>query len=80
MGNQKFKEEHKKLGLCLSCSEPVYRNGSYCKKHSFSNARATNEYYKRNRERLVAELREKRKRKKEEANVETPNEENAEEL
>lgn len=44
MGNKKFKETHLAMGLCLFCCQPVYRGGRLCKKHTFSNAAATNRY------------------------------------
>ena len=65
MGNAKYRSKHRTNGLCLYCSEPVYRNGQFCKKHSFSHAKSSGDYYQRNQQRVLAKLRERRRLEKE---------------
>ena len=33
MGNKKYKEDHKKKGLCVDCSEPAVVGKTRCEKH-----------------------------------------------
>jgi hypothetical protein len=45
MGNQKYKQKHRELGLCVDCSEKVYPDHSRCLVHMRSNARYSAKYY-----------------------------------
>ena len=40
MGDNKYKQKHRELGLCLDCSEPVYRFGQWCLKHTRSHMKS----------------------------------------
>lgn len=62
MGNAAYKKRHKELGLCRDCSEPVYKNSSFCKKHCFEHAEKANNYYTKNKEKVLIKLTVKRLR------------------
>jgi hypothetical protein len=45
MGSAKYKENHKKRGLCIYCSEKA-EHGHFCNKHAYSHNMAARNYYK----------------------------------
>ena len=50
MRRLEFKRSHKAKGLCYDCSEPVYRGGTRCFKHTLSHRDAQHKYYVKHRE------------------------------
>lgn len=60
MGNAAYKKRHKELGLCRNCSEPVYKNSNFCKKHCFEHAEKAGNYYKDHKEKVLIKLSVKR--------------------
>ena len=48
MGNQKYKLLHKKLGLCVDCSEQAIPFETRCAKHSWNLKQQHNRWYKNN--------------------------------
>ena len=54
MGNNKYKQRHKDLGLCVNCSEPKHRENQLCLKHirsrKISNYTCRMKYILKNRE------------------------------
>jgi len=44
MGDKAYKDLHRKLGLCLNCSDPVYKNRTLCLKHLRTNVIAQRKY------------------------------------
>ena len=53
MGNAKYKNSHKQLGLCTDCSEPVFANGTRCLKHLRTHREYGRSEVNRKRDRLV---------------------------
>jgi len=48
MGNSKYKQKHRELGLCENCSAPVYRDRILCLKHIRSKNKSSKQYYVNN--------------------------------
>jgi uncharacterized OB-fold protein len=53
MGNQKYKEKHRKMGLCENCSRPAYPDRRYCLKHLRSHARSQRIYEAKNKQAVL---------------------------
>lgn len=48
MGDKKYKQKHKELGLCSNCSNPVYADYSKCLKHIISGNKNSKKYRNKN--------------------------------
>ena len=50
MGNNKYKEQHKRLGLCVECSRPAILGTLRCLIHTKTNSDRSNSNYKKRRQ------------------------------
>jgi protein-arginine kinase activator protein McsA len=50
VGNAKYKQRHRELGLCVDCSEPAYPENSRCLKHGRNRNAYTARHYLENLE------------------------------
>jgi len=64
VGNQKYKQKHRELGLCVDCSRPVHPGYIRCGIHAHSMRVATRNYYLKNRDTIKKRIRELKKRYK----------------
>ena len=55
MGDKKYKDRHRELGLCVSCSEKAVQGRSLCEKHLKTNLIATEKYKRNNRDKYLAQ-------------------------
>jgi len=62
MGNQAYKQLHRETGLCIYCSEPVYKGYSRCLKHIRSHAVGGAKAYLNNKDRWDARSRANKER------------------
>jgi hypothetical protein len=66
MGDQKYKQKHRELGLCIDCSEPVYRGHLCCLKHKRARNNRDVLYRLKNHSReRIADKKRKNKRRQE---------------
>lgn len=66
MGNNKYKQRHREMGLCSCCSEPVVPGMSYCKKHLKTHYISDRIYVDNNPEKIrIANMAKKEKARKE---------------
>jgi hypothetical protein len=54
MGDKKYRQRHKKLGLCHFCSEPALLGHAACEKHYLSHYLSANKYARNNPEKVRA--------------------------
>ena len=66
MGNNAYKQKHRDLGLCVNCSEPVYRDLSRCLKHARNHAKCDANYYINNKAKRQAKMKKIRARYRDE--------------
>ena len=64
MGNKKYKQKHRELGLCLYCSDPVHEVGQFCLKHTRTRIKNNKAYRIKHLEKYTASdnLRKQRRR------------------
>ena len=65
MGNTKYKQRHRKLGLCYYCSEPAIPFSRLCEKHTLTHYHSSRKYHVENIElvRKKSRLRKQQRRK-----------------
>lgn len=66
MGDKKYKDKHRELGLCTDCSEPAMKDNTRCINHRWSRRKSDREHYKK----VAEERRKQRKVKYEEMKAE----------
>ena len=54
MGNAKYKQKHKELGLCVDCSRPALKDTNLCWLHEMKQNKRTNSYYYENLDKVKA--------------------------
>jgi len=57
LGNAKYKQKHRELGLCVDCSEPVHKGYTRCLKHIRSQIKLQKRLYDANPEKRRARSR-----------------------
>ena len=65
MGNTKYKQRHRKLGLCYYCSEPAIPFSRLCEKHTLTHYHSSRKYHVENieLERKKSRLRKQQRRR-----------------
>ena len=66
MGDKAYKLRHKKLGLCISCTQPANTGDYYCIEHRYKKQRCDIRYYYKNKVERRHQVEARRQRYKEE--------------
>lgn len=62
MGDQEYKQNHKKKGLCTQCSRKAVPGKTRCRWHLYTGQLAARKYYGLNRDKHIQRVRAKRAR------------------
>lgn len=62
MGDAEYKRKHKKLGLCVDCSEKAAPKTIRCPDHYYSHLKALRKYNAKNKDKINQAVRELRKK------------------
>ena len=66
MGDKKYKQRHRELGLCIDCPDPVYPGRTRCLKHLRTNNVGSTAWQKRNSDYYLAYQRENKEQRRRE--------------
>ena len=65
MGNAKYKQKHKELGLCVNCSNPIVHGETRCAECSYNHNIACKKYYYKYHALQLQKAKEKKEKLKE---------------